>query len=152
MLPYGTADEYIKNRVRQYQDWYNGKAITAKKRYLQMRTIAVVGGAIVPALVNLPSVYFRLVATALSLLVVVTISLESVHHYREQWKNYRSTEQFLHHEVVFFRSGTAAYQGQSEPFRLLVERCESAIAAENTSTLNTMTLAGEVQGDKGALG
>jgi hypothetical protein len=147
LLPYGTPDEYIRNRIRQYQSWYDAKAVNAKKRYLLMRTVAVAGGAIVPALVNIPFLYSRIVATVLSLIVVVTISLESVHHYREQWKNYRSTEQFLQHEVIHYRSGTGTYEEKADDdaFRTLVSRCEGAIAAENTSTLNTMTLAGEMQ-------
>ncbi|HEX5897979.1 MAG TPA: DUF4231 domain-containing protein [Solirubrobacteraceae bacterium] len=45
-------DEYIETRVRQYQDWYDRKASSSKSRYLRMRGASVVGGSIVPALIN----------------------------------------------------------------------------------------------------
>jgi hypothetical protein len=79
------------------------------------------------------------------LLVVITVSLESVFHYREQWKNYRSTEQLLGHEKFLFRSRVGRYQSlaDEEAFRSFVERVEELIAAENSATLNVMTMASE---------
>lgn len=103
--------------MKQYQGWYDRKAVSCKNRYLMMRAFTVVAGGIVPVLVNVePSVnnfvgypVMKAVITVISLLVVVTVSLESVFHYREQWKNYRSTEQFLGHEQFEFRTGVGAY-------------------------------------------
>jgi hypothetical protein len=68
-----------------------------------------------------------------------------VFHYREQWKNYRSTEQLLGHEKFYFRTRVGRYHGLSEEdaFRTLVERVEDAVASENAATLNTMTTASE---------
>lgn len=148
-------DKYIKERLEQYQGWYDRKAVRVKALYMRMRTASVVTGAIVPVLVNVQFAYVRVIATALSVLVVVLVSLESVYHFREQWKNYRSTEQALGHEKIYFSTRTGTYSGigDDEAFRLLVERVESSIAAENASTLNTMTLAGQVTGEeKGGYG
>jgi hypothetical protein len=138
-------DEYIKTRVRQYQDWYDRKASTAKSRYLRMRGASVVGGSVVPALVNVSFTGRTAVVTVVSLLVVVIVSLESVLHYREQWKNYRSTEQLLGHEIVFFQTLVGPYKGMppAVAFRRFIERVEAAIASENSATLNTMTVASE---------
>jgi len=60
-----------------------------------MRAFTVVAGGVVPVLVNVEASINNLVGypvtkaiiTVVSLLVVVTVSLESVFHYREQWKN-----------------------------------------------------------------
>jgi hypothetical protein len=150
-----TAEAYLKERLEQYQAWYDKKAVKTKSRYMRMRSASVVAGAVVPVLVNLDFAFVRLVTTLLSLLVVILVSLESVYHFREQWKNYRSTEQALGHERFYFstRCGTYRDLSDQEAFRLLVERAESTIAAENASTLNTMTLAGQVSGeDKGSFG
>lgn len=138
-------DEYISQRLEQYQSWYDNKAVATKVRYLRMRTITVVGGGCVPVLVNLNVQYIKVATTVLSLIVVALVSLESVYHYREQWKNYRSTEQFLGHEKVFYRTRSAAYEALNEEqaFRLLVDRVESAIAAENAATLSVMTIPSE---------
>ncbi|UUU42020.1 DUF4231 domain-containing protein [Streptomyces sp. NBC_00162] len=143
------AERYVDTRLSQYQKWYDRKAVKMKAMHLRMRTVSVVGGAMVPVLVNIDLPFARLTATALSLVVVGSVSLESVYRYREQWKNYRSTEQLLGHEKVYFQSGVGPYLGlsESESFTTLVARVEKAIASENSATLNVMTLGGQVSAD-----
>ena len=140
------SQEYITLRLRQYQDWYDTKAVKSKKLYLRMRTGTVVGGALVPALINVRWEWMPVITTTISLSVVVLVSLESVYHYREQWKNYRSTEQYLGHEAIYFAKAVGVYKDLNSGAALetLVERTESAIAAENASTLSSMTLAEQV--------
>lgn len=151
-----TAETFIADRVAQYQGWYDRKAVTAKSRYLQMRGFSVVAGGVVPVLINVPydaqilgvSV-IKVLVTIVSLLVVISVSLESVLHYREQWKNYRSTEQFLGHDTIAFKAGIGAYRdlAPQDAFRLFVERVEEAIRSENAATLNVMTMANEPSED-----
>jgi hypothetical protein len=145
-------EQYLNERVKQYQSWYDRKAVIAKSRFLLMRGSSVVGGALVPVLANMnigASIagypVMTLLVTAISLMVVVFVSLESVLHYREQWKNYRSTEQRIGHEVFRYQTKVAPYVTLDEEaaFKLFVERVEDAIAAENAATLNVMTLASE---------
>jgi len=50
-------------------------------------------------------------ATIISLAVVILVSLESVYHFGDQWRNYRTTEQFLMREKVLFRTGDGPYRG-----------------------------------------
>lgn len=142
-------DRYIEERVKQYQSWYDNKSTKCKSLYLRMRAFSLIGGAVVPVLVNfnLESSFIKYSATIISLGVVILVSLESVFHYREQWKNYRSTEQYLGHEQIRFQTKVGPYKGleDREAFILFVERVESAIAAENSATLNTMTLASEAR-------
>ncbi len=150
-----SAEDYINRRVKQYQGWYDSKAVICKSRYFQMRTITVAGGVVIPVLVNLSFPYHTIVSTLVSVAVAATIALESVYHYREQWKNYRSTEQFLGHEQVFFLTGTGPYEkvaSEQQRLKLLIDRVEKAIAAENAATLDVMTLAGSQAGgaDQGA--
>ncbi|MFF0432396.1 DUF4231 domain-containing protein [Streptomyces sp. NPDC004327] len=144
-----TAQAYVDERLGQYQAWYDRKATKMKAMHLRMRTVSVVGGALVPVLVNLDMGFARVTATVLSLVVVASVSLESVYRFREQWKNYRSTEQLLGHERVYFAARVGPYQGQSErdAFTTLVARVEKAIASENSATLNVMTLGGQVNSE-----
>ncbi len=135
---------YIEKRVNQYAKWYDEKAVVTKAKYLRMRTATVLGGVIVPVLVNTSFPGKDGVASVVSLVVAICVALESVYHYREQWKNYRSTEQFLTREKVLFFAGEGGYKGAksaNDAFIYFVERCEGAIEAENASTLNIMTLA-----------
>ena len=92
----------------------------------------------------------KAIITVVSLLVVVTVSLESVFHYREQWKNYRSTEQLLGHEQFEFLTGVGPYKEATpeKAFKLFVERVEDAISSENSATLNVMTIGSESMPDK----
>jgi hypothetical protein len=147
-----SAEKYIAERVEQYQSWYDKKAVTTKSLYLRMRAFAVVGGGLVPVLVNVPwkgelfhVPIIQALVTLISLSVVVIVSLESVFHYREQWKNYRSTEQLLGHEKFLFRARVGPYAKLSDEdaFQKFVERVEDQIAAENMATLNVMTMANE---------
>jgi hypothetical protein len=140
-----TPEEYIDERLNQFREWYDKKAAKAKKNYLWMRTTTVVGGALVPVLINLNIPYISLMTTIISLLVVVLISLESVFHFREQWKNYRSTEQLLAKEYFHFVTAEGPYRnkGEKEAFLDFVDRVENAIASENASTLNVMTTVSE---------
>jgi hypothetical protein len=145
-----SPDQYIESRVKQYQGWYDRKAVICKNRYLRMRAFTVVAGGIVPVLINVEASANALigypvtkaVVTITSLFVVVAVSLESVFHYREQWKNYRSTEQLLGHEQFEFIARVGAYKGlePDDAFRLFVERIEDAISSENAATLNVMAV------------
>ncbi|WP_241845074.1 DUF4231 domain-containing protein [Streptomyces sp. CB02261] len=144
-----TAQRYVETRLSQYQEWYDAKATRMKAMHLRMRTVSVVGAALVPVFVNLDLGFARVTATVLSVIVVAAVSLESVYRYREQWKNYRSTEQLLGHERVYFEAKVGPYQGlqKREAFSTLVARVERAIANENSATLNVMTLGGQVGAD-----
>ena len=140
-----TQEEYIDERLNQFREWYDKKAVRAKKLYQWMRATTVVGGAVVPVLINLPIKHIDLATTLISLIVVILISLESVFHFREQWKNYRATEQLLAKEYFNFVAAEGPYRNQEEQeaFLNFVDRVENAIASENASTLNVMTTMSE---------
>jgi hypothetical protein len=107
----------------------------------------------VPVLVNLEFPYQRLATTLISLTVVTLVSLESVLHFGDQWKNYRSTEQFVAQEYFCFAAGDGEYKGLESPqaaFLRLVERVEGAIASENSSTLNVLTVASQPRNGEAA--
>ncbi|MBO0791807.1 MAG: DUF4231 domain-containing protein [Ktedonobacteraceae bacterium] len=134
-------EEYIKNRIEQYKGWYDKKAVSMKTLYLRMKAVIVIGGALVPILVNIPLPYINIAATIVSALVLGLIALDSVFHYGEQWRNYRSTEQFLGQEVIFFKHRIGPYSDldESTAFRTLVKRVEEAIEQENAVTLDVLT-------------
>ena len=139
-------DEYISDRLNQTLVFYDKGAVRSKNRYLRMRASTVIAGAFVPVLVNLDQIpYVDILTTLISIAVVLLVSLESVFHYREQWVNYRSTEQYLRKEYFLFTAEESPYGASSpeEAFRLFVERVESAIDSENTSTLQVMTTVSE---------
>lgn len=140
-----TQEEYIDERLNQFREWYDKKATNAKKIALRMRAVTVIGGAIVPVLINLKFKGVDIITTTISLIVVILVSLETVFHFREQWKNYRATEQLLAKEYFNFVTAEGTYrdQDEGEAFLNFVDRVENAIASENASTLNVMTTLSE---------
>jgi hypothetical protein len=143
------AEDYVQQRVMQFIEWYDKKAVSAKSIYLRFRTTSVVGALIVPIAANLSFVgydpYKTFVVTAVSLLVSMSVALDGVYHFGDQWKNYRSTEQFLSRERFLFQTGEGPYRGVApdDAFLLFVERCEGQIASENSATLNVIVSANQ---------
>jgi hypothetical protein len=144
-----TPKEYISERLNPAIEWYDDEARSLKKRYLFMRAITVIGGALVPVLVNLDIPYIDYLTTIISLIVVLLVSLESVYHYSAQWTNYRSTEQFLRKEYFLFVANEGPYAGNTDDvaYRLFVERIEMAIEAEVSTTLRVMTTVSETKSE-----
>jgi hypothetical protein len=144
------VSSYIEERFNPMIEWYDGKAAWAKTRYLRVQAATVVGGALVPVLVNIDLAAFaygpqilRGATTAISILVVILVALEGVLHYREQWVNYRSTEQFMRKEYYSFVAADGLYESVGDDsaaaLRKFIERVEQAMSAENASTLQILT-------------
>ena len=149
-----TPDCYLRQEVARSEAWYDRQAVRAKARFLRWRVASVIGAAVVPVLANLHlkatiGTYplETLLITLLSLGVVIAVSLESVFHYGDQWKNFRSAQTLLRRERLHFetRAGVYADLEEAAAFRLLVERVEAAMSAETTSTLSVMAAAEKVE-------
>jgi hypothetical protein len=137
-----TPEEYVDERLNPEISYYNKSATRSKLLYLRMRAITVIGGALVPVLINIHfSPYMEILTTALSLVVVLFVSLETVYRYREQWTNYRTAEQNLRNEYFLFTSKAGEYAPLDAPsaFTVFVNRIEKAIEMESASTLRVMT-------------
>lgn len=139
------SEEYIAERINESIAWYDKQASKQKNLYLRMQAVTVIGGALVPVLVNIDLPYIDILTTIISLIVVLLVSLESVYHFREQWTNYRSTEQNLRNEYFLFttKAGSYADLKDEQAFNLLVSRVEEMIGMENASTLKVMTTVSE---------
>ena len=152
--PHGSVhpEDYIAERVNDAIAWYDKNANKYKRYYLQMRATTVIGGALVPVLVNLDFDYIDVVTTILSLIVVLLVSLESVYHFREQWTNYRSTEQSLRREYFLFTSkgGTYANQDNAAAYTHFVDRVEEIIGVESSSTLKILSSLAEAKAEEKA--
>ena len=138
-------EDYIAERINESIAWYDKQASKHKTLYLRMQAVTVIGGALVPVLVNIDLQYIDILTTIISLMVVLLVSLESVYHFREQWTNYRSTEQNLRNEYFLFTTKAGSYTNlkDEQAFNLLVSRVEDMIGMENASTLKVMTTVSE---------
>jgi hypothetical protein len=140
--------DYLRDRVEQYRGWYDDRARKCKKWYLRLRVTGLVAGALVPALIALADRTATIAAIVASLIALLALALDGVLRLREQWENYRYTEQYLDREKHMFLAAAGPYRnltGESA-FLRFVERIEWAIAAENSTTLATLALAPTVEG------
>ena len=82
---------YMHSRYVNQVVWMEGKADEARRRYVRLRLITVVGAVIVPALVGLNSDDGAVEAAtiALSLIVAVSAAVEQFFHFGERWQHYR---------------------------------------------------------------
>ena len=143
---------YIETRLtgpNGYLGYYDNTARRMKTRHLQSRAAAAIGAVLVPVAANLPwevalgNMTFH-VATVLSsmigLVVALILALEGVFHFKDQWQNYRGTEQYLLSQKFRFENRVEDYQDleDEEAFKLFVSRVEKAILDENNVTLNIL--------------
>ena len=137
------AQEYIESRVEQYRSWYDGRARRCKTWYLRMRVALLVSATGVPTLLNLPLRWALPATTILSVVVLILVGLDGMLRLRDQWENYRYTEQYLDREKHLYAAGAGPYKDLDATlaFSSFVERIEWAIGAENSTTLATMALA-----------
>lgn len=96
--------------------WMSGKARAAKKRYYFFRLTAIIGGLLVPALVNVElGDMHKLVITVISLLVAISTAVEEFCRYGEQWQHYRQNSEALRTEGWQFVQLVGNYASEQFP-------------------------------------
>jgi hypothetical protein len=145
--------EYIDSRLTSeqsgYLGYYDRTAQRMKRRHLQTRSAAAIGAVLIPVVSNLtwePHIGDVVIhvatvgASLIGLAVALILALEGVFHFKEQWQNFRGTEQYLLSQKYRFENGVDEYQSLSteDAFKLFVSRVEKAILDENNVTLNIL--------------
>lgn len=147
------VETYINDRLNQRLIWYDRKAKRSKFCFLSLKIIIILCSATVPLLTS-SNITLQQVSslfsfakdvkleTIISSIVVVLVSIESVLHNKEQWRNYRRTKQCLMKEYYDFTAGINFYSEYNDPqnaFLVFVERVENLILTENDETLRAKT-------------
>jgi Protein of unknown function (DUF4231) len=145
--------EYIDSRLVSgqtgYLGYYDRTARRMKRRHLQNRSAAAIGAVLIPVVSNMswePHIHGTTIhvatigASLIGLIVALILALEGVFHFKEQWQNFRGTEQYLLSQKYRFENGVDEYQSLSteDAFKLFVSRVEKAILDENNVTLNIL--------------
>ena len=92
--------QFVRARWLDQLQWLGAQAGSNRRRYYTLRTLAIAGGVIVPALVSLdvrgevaPAVSW--ITFALSLVVALATALEGFFRHGDRWRNYRRTTEAL---------------------------------------------------------
>ena len=140
---------YIEKRLEQYAGWYDAKASATKRSYLRTRVTAAVASVLTPVVANWTFEFSALgytwyLSRSLTIIISTTVAallaLESVLRYRDLWRNYRMTEQYLHAQRYLFeyRVGEFETLDDEAAAKRLIANVESAIKTENEVTLNAL--------------
>ena len=146
-------ETYINDRLNQRLVWYDRKAKRSKFYFLSLKITTILCSAMVPLLTSSDITVGQItncfifakdinLGTVISSIVVVLVSIESVLHNKEQWRNYRRTKQCLMKEYYDFAAGINRYNGldnSENAFFVFVERVENIILTENDETLRAKT-------------
>lgn len=125
--------EYIEKRLQDQISWYSKKSTYNQNCYKRLKYC---DNAL--ALLIVPASYYscrcyllNYFVIAAGLLISFFNFLQSINKYHENWIQYRSAAELLKHEKFLYETRSGGYNNCSNPFNLLVERCESIISSEN---------------------
>jgi cation transport ATPase len=97
----------VKDRWLNYVVWWDSRASKNRRKHYWLRTIVVIGGVIIPALIgtaaapNLSGIrdeqinVFQWAAFSISLLVGIAAALEELYRYGEIWREKRAAAEVL---------------------------------------------------------
>ncbi len=137
-------EDYLKNRVKPQQKWYEKKATTNKKKFIQYQTIIIVLGATIPVIVSLEMIFDSWnkwggpLTAFISAIISIVAGLDKLLQPQPNWFNYRANEEMIKKEEWYFKYQTGPYgrMKSSDADKLLVERIESLISADIARTTN----------------
>lgn len=130
------SEEYLKERVQDQIDWYEGKSSRNQKWYKRLRGSEFVMAAFIPFVAGYAGQY-GIAQVAVGLLgigvAIITASI-GLNQYQENWVAYRTTCESLKKEKFMYTTRTKPYDGdEGEAFTLLVQRVETLVSKENTN-------------------
>jgi hypothetical protein len=124
---------FLHLRWLDQMTWAEGRANSARNRYYLLRMIAIIGGVIVPALVglNLQWAPVTWITFTISLVVAVSLAIDSFFRWGERWLHYRRMAELLKSEGWLFFQLAAPYQdSHAAAYPEFARRVEAIIAAD----------------------
>lgn len=130
-----TEDQYIEQRVDDQIKWYSNKATTNKLLNHWTKGAIIVFSASIPLIAGLDfnQIMKDLLLGALGILIAILSGLSGLLKFQEKWTEYRTTSETLKHEKILFQTRTGPYNGEEEPFKLLVTRSENLVSKEHSA-------------------
>lgn len=134
-----SEDDYLKNRVDDQINWYDGKSKVCKRGCTVCQIITLVAAATIPVVAVISgSLSSRVVVAILGSLTAIATGIVSIYQFREHWIEYRTTAESLKHERCLFLTRTGPYTGE-DFFSVFVDRIESLVSQENTAWRHVLT-------------
>lgn len=130
-----TIEVYMSERLIFNIKRYRAKAGMCREAYLFNSLTAIILGSSIPVLINLN--VDKIATTIISFLVVISVAVENVFHFRDRWKNYQIAEELIRREKYLFQSKSEPYSklDNISSYGLLVKNIEAIIKDERDKTI-----------------
>jgi len=149
----GKQKEFIKERWLNYVVWWDSRSRTNKWKYYTFRTIVVIGGVTIPALIgtaaarNLSNLTteqagaIQWIAFGLSLVVGISAALEELFRFGEIWRDKRTAAELLKVEgwCYFQLIGKYNNQKHAEAYPDFASTVENMIGGEIKGYISIIT-------------
>lgn len=114
-------NEYIKARWLNYVLWWDSRAAKSKWKYYVLRSIVMIGGALIPALVGLREATafkeygtaFAIAAVVVSLLIAGSAGVEEIFRFGDIWREKRAAAELIKIEGFRYFQLTGAYRDKT---------------------------------------
>ena len=124
-------DEYIKGRVDDQINWYEGKSQRNRNAFQILRLAEVIAAALIPFLAGYVKVHasIQIIVGILGVTVAAIAGLLSLYRFQENWVGYRATCESLKREKFLFLTHSDPYN-VPEPFPAFVQASERLMSKE----------------------
>lgn len=125
-------EEYIKNRVDDQISYFEKKSKCHKICYYLFAIISIISSIVAASIMNENCI---LASQILSIIVALSIGVESLFSFKEKWIIYRNTAEMLKSEKVKFKT----YKNVSDSEKEFVNRIEEILSNSNSQWKETAT-------------
>lgn len=138
-----TPEEYISLRVDDQLRYFESNSAKNKYSFYTAQTLAIIGAAAVPVLLNFADAYpiLQQIAAVTGGATAVISSMLTLRKQQEMWIKYRTTAENLQREKFTYLARTGVYAPQmgesaaaaeERAFQTLVLQIESVLSTENS--------------------
>ena len=124
-----SRDEKYLEHLKGQRKYYSDHSKKCKRSYQTLLVFSTIGAIIVPILIATPEVP-KFLPIVLSGLVSISIAIENVFHFGDNWRSYRQTLEGLRQEQVLYENRVGPYADIPETFTFFVERCQTIMNTE----------------------
>jgi len=134
-----TRGAYISSTLELINKYYE-RAQSAKRKHQILKLLIASGSVFIPVFVNLPGLGLAVIqwgTTIIGIIVAISVVVESVFGFRENWATYGSIPLFIDKEYHFFMYRVRDYANLDDEtaFKLFVERIESELSNQHIALL-----------------
>ena len=130
--------EYIKTRLNEQESWYERKASSNKKQFLNYQKVIIILGSVIPLVVLIGSVveefqpFSGVISAFISAAIAIIAGFDKLFQPQTNWYNYRANEEVMKKEKWLYEFEVGPYTGlnKADAEKLLVERIEGVISAD----------------------